>query len=118
MLVKIACETEGEVIDCPEVIAASNKYRQSQDAISGFILEKIVKADNKYGVNQQSLNNAFKEWFQMNYNGRKVPKLSELVEVLVKKFGNKNAKTNKWMNIKIIEDDQIVDEIKDEPNYE
>jgi P4 family phage/plasmid primase-like protien len=116
MLVKIACETEGEVIDCPEVIAASNKYRQSQDAISGFILEKIVKADNPYGVNQQSLNNAFKEWFQMNYNGRKVPKLSELVEILVKKFGNKNAKTNKWMNIKIVEDDSIIDDVKDEYN--
>ena len=42
MLIKRACETEGEVIDCPEVISASNKYRQSQDAISGFIIDKIV----------------------------------------------------------------------------
>ncbi len=113
MLVKRACETDGEVIDCPEVLAASNKYRQSQDAISGFITEKIVKADNPYGVNQTSLNNAFKEWFQLNYGGRKVPKLSEVVEVMVKYFGNKDKKTNKWKNIKILEDDQENDDYQD-----
>jgi P4 family phage/plasmid primase-like protien len=105
MLVLRACNTDGEVIDCPQVVAATNKYRQSQDAISGFIIEKIVKIDNPYGVNQTSLNNAFKEWFQMNYGSRKTPKLSELIEIMVKKFGNKNAKTNKWTNIKIKEDD-------------
>jgi P4 family phage/plasmid primase-like protien len=105
MLVKRACETEGEVKDCPEVVAASNKYRQSQDAISGFITDKIIKVDNSHGVTQTSLNNVFKEWFQMNYGNRKAPKMSELVEAMVKKFGSKNAKSNKWLNIKIKEDD-------------
>jgi len=37
MLVQRACETNGEVKDCQEVVAASNKYRQSQDCITGFI---------------------------------------------------------------------------------
>lgn len=105
MLIKRACETEGEVKDCPEVVAASNKYRQSQDAISGFIIDKIIKVENPYGVNQTSLNNAFKEWFQMNYGNRKAPKMSELIEKMIKKFGNKNAKSNKWHNIKIKEDE-------------
>jgi P4 family phage/plasmid primase-like protien len=105
ILIKRACETEGEVIDCEEVISASNKYRQSQDAISGFIMDKIVKFDNNtYGVNQTSLNNAFKEWFQINHGGKKVPKLSELMDTMIKKFCNKNSKTNKWHNIKIKED--------------
>jgi len=112
MLIKIACETDGEVKDCPEVVAASNKYRQSQDAISGFIMDKIIKVTNPYGVNQTSLNNAFKEWFQMNYGNRKVPKLSELIEVMIKKFGNKNAKSNKWHNIKIKEEES--NEVEDE----
>jgi P4 family phage/plasmid primase-like protien len=105
MLIKRACETDGEVKDCPEVVAASNKYRQSQDAISGFITDKIIKVENPYGVNQTSLNNAFKEWFQMNYGNRKAPKLSELIEAMIKKFGNKNAKSNKWHNIKIKEEE-------------
>jgi P4 family phage/plasmid primase-like protien len=105
MLIKRACETDGEVKDCSEVVAASNKYRQSQDAISGFITDKIIKVENPYGVNQTSLNNAFKEWFQMNYGNRKAPKMSELVEAMIKKFGNKNAKSNKWNNIKIKEEE-------------
>jgi P4 family phage/plasmid primase-like protien len=112
MLVKRVCETNGEVEDCPQVISSSNKYRQSQDAISGFIMEKIIKVDmNPYGVNQTSLNNTFKEWFQMNYGNRKVPKLSELIEIMVKKFGNRNPKTNKWYNIKIKEDECDEDDI-------
>jgi hypothetical protein len=92
-------------------VAASEKYRQSQDAISGFILDKIIKAENTYGVGQQVLNNAFKEWFQMNYGNRKAPKLSELMESMVKKFGNQNVKTKKWYNIKIREE-----EIQDDMN--
>lgn len=112
MLIKRACETQGEVIDCQEVIAASNKYRQSQDAISGFINDKIIKIDNSYGVNQTSLNNAFKEWFQTNHGGKRVPKLSELMESMIKKFGNKNSKTNKWYNIKIKEDSEDCDDIE------
>ena len=104
MLIKRACETDGEVKDCQEVVDASCKYRQSQDAISGYIMEKIIKIDNAYGVNQTSLNNSFKEWFQMNYGNRKAPKLSELIDGMIKKFGNKNPKTNKWYNIKIKEE--------------
>jgi hypothetical protein len=105
MLIKRACETNGEVNDCLEVISASNKYRQSQDAITGFITEKILKVDhNPYGVSKTSLNNVFKDWFQMNYGNRKAPKLSELLDGVTKKFGNKNVKTNKWYNFQIKED--------------
>lgn len=104
MLVKRACETEGEVKDCPEVIAASNKYRQSQDCISGFIIDKIVK-DEEGTIGKKVLNDIFKEWCQMNYNNRKIPKLAELEEAMVKKFGGKNPKTNKWHGIKIKSDD-------------
>ena len=115
MLIKRACETEGEVKDCPEVVSASNKYRQSQDAIAGFIIDKIINVDNAYGVNQTSLNNAFKEWFQTNYGSRKPPKASELYEAISKKFGNRDSKKNKWMAIKIKEDgaDEGGDEIED-----
>lgn len=109
MLVKRAFETEGEVIDCPEVVAASGKYRQGQDCISGFITEKIVKAPGKT-VGKQSLNVVFKEWFQVNLGNRKPPKLSELEEVMNKKFGNRNLVTNKWNNI-MIKEDEIGDDM-------
>jgi hypothetical protein len=51
----------------------------------------------------------------MNYGNRKAPKLSELIEAMNKKFGNKNAKSNKWHNINIKEDDyeeQFEDDIE------
>jgi hypothetical protein len=100
MLVKRAYETDGEVIDCDEVMAASGKYRQSQDCITGFINEKIIKLEGAT-VGKQSLNTVFKDWFQLNYGNRKPPKLSELEEIMNKKFGNRNVSTNKWINIKI-----------------
>jgi len=111
MLVKRACETEGEVSDCPEVIAASTKYRQSQDCINGFIVDMIVK-DSSCVLGVKVLNNAFKEWFQLNYGTRRPPKLAELEEIMAKKFGNK-SKDNKWAGIRIRpdDDDNNVDEI-------
>ena len=105
MLIKRVCETNGEVNDCLEVISASEKYRQSQDAITGFIRERIIKVDkNLYGVSKTSLNNVFKEWFQMNFGNRKAPKFSELLDGVTKQFGHKHLKTNKWYNIEIKEE--------------
>ena len=108
MLVKIACETNGEVKDCLEVIAASNKYRQGQDAIAGFINDKIVK-DIDGSIGKKILNDVFKEWFQNNLGNRRPPKLAELEEILNNTFGNRNVKTNKWHGIRINYDDENED---------
>uniref|UniRef100_A0A6C0KPK3 SF3 helicase domain-containing protein n=1 Tax=viral metagenome TaxID=1070528 RepID=A0A6C0KPK3_9ZZZZ len=110
MLVNIACETDGEVKDCQEVVAASNKYRQSQDCITGFISDKIIK-DANGSIGKKILNDVFKEWFQMNYGNRKNPKLIELEEIMIKKFGNRNTKTNKWHGIKIKDDEENIDQL-------
>jgi P4 family phage/plasmid primase-like protien len=109
MLVKRAFETDGEVLDCEEVLSASNKYRQNQDCISGFINDKIIKV-NGASLGKKLLNDCFKEWFQMNYGNRKIPKLYELEEAITKKYGAKNFKTNKWMNIKIKPDEDEEEE--------
>ena len=103
MLVKRAFETDGEVIDCTEVVAASGKYRQSQDCITGFINETIIKMESK-SIGKQTLNDAFKNWFQVNYGNRKPPKLSELEEIMNKKFGHRNLK-NRWNNVMIKEEE-------------
>jgi P4 family phage/plasmid primase-like protien len=99
MLVQIACKTEGEVKDCSEVLEASTEYRNKQDSISAFIAEKIVK-DASGSIGKKTLNDVFKEWFQLNQGNRKVPKLSEIEEVMNKKFGNRTGKENKWQGIK------------------
>jgi P4 family phage/plasmid primase-like protien len=115
MLVKRAFETDGEVIDCGEVKAASNKYRQSQDCIAGFIADKIEKEHGK-SIGKKLLNDVFKEWFQMNYGNRKAPKLMELEEAMNKRFETKaegKSETRKWINIKIKSD---TDELDDDAN--
>lgn len=112
MLIERACETEGEVVDCPEVLSASNRYRQSQDCITGFITEKIVLKPGNL-VSKKYLNDVFKEWFQMNFSGRKPPKLADIEEIMNKKF-NKDSKTNKWIGIAIREDDNPTEEAIEE----
>lgn len=97
MLVKRAFETEGEVIDCPEVIEASRKYRQNQDHLTGFINEKVVRMPGK-SIGKQSLHAEFKEWFQSTHGNRKMPKLTELDEIMTKKYGLRNSK-GKWDNV-------------------
>jgi P4 family phage/plasmid primase-like protien len=104
LLVKRAFETDGEVVDCEEVLSASNKYRQNQDCITGFINDKIMKLEGG-SIGKKVLNDCFKEWFQMNYGNRKMPKMFELEEVMNKKFGNRNIKTNKWNGVKIKPDE-------------
>jgi len=102
MLVKRAFETNGEVIDCAEVVAASKKYRQNQDHITGYINEKIVKCVGK-NIIKPDLHADFRQWFQGTYGNRKMPKLTELDEAMVKKFGNRNA-NNRWVNVTIKSD--------------
>jgi P4 family phage/plasmid primase-like protien len=111
ILVKRAFETEGEVIDCAEVVEASNKYRQNQDCISGFINDKIIVV-NGASLGKKILNHVFGEWFKSCYGNRKVPKLHELEEAITKKFGQINQKTRKWVNIKI-KDDENDDDIQE-----
>jgi P4 family phage/plasmid primase-like protien len=117
MLVKRAFETEGEVLDCEEVLCASTKYRQNQDCITGFINDKIIKMEGG-SIGKKILNDTFKEWFQNNFGNRKMPKMSELEEVMNKKFGFRNLKTGKWGGIKIKPDEEEnCDEIDEIENY-
>ena len=55
-------------------------------------------------IGKQSLHAEFKEWFQSTNGNRKMPKLSELDEVMTKKYGPKNSK-NKWVNVCIKQED-------------
>ena len=101
MLVQKAFDTEGIVKDCDEVLASSNKYRQGQDHISGFIGEMVVKTDDsKDRIKKKELSEQFKVWFQDNQGFRKMPKGSELYEYMDKKFGK--CKTTGWSGVKIL----------------
>ena len=112
MLVEIASRTKGEVIDCPQVVEASNKYRESQDCLSKFINSTIVK-EAGHSIKKTELNGTFKMWFSDNYGNERMPKLAELEELMVRNFGPISSRTNKWMNVKIINREDVEDEIEE-----
>jgi P4 family phage/plasmid primase-like protien len=101
MLVNIASKTMGEVLDCHQVVASSNKYRESQDCLSKFINTNIIKETGS-SVKKTELNALFKTWFNDNYGNERSPRLSELDELMTRKFGPMNTRTNKWLNITIL----------------
>lgn len=116
MLVDLAFKTGGEVIDCNNVIEASSKYRKNQDSISAFINEKVIEipegfSGTKY-IGKRELNEAFKLWFSNIYGNKKMPKLLELEECMIKKYGEQRKISNKWINL-IIKPDDENDDIND-----
>ena len=117
MLVDIALVNKGLVRDCDYVLSASDAYRQSQDVISEFTNEIVVKCDGNT-VKKTRLNDLFKTWFSNTY-GTKCPQLKELHVYMDKKFGKSNK--NGWNNVIIVddlsnEDDNNTINDPDEPN--
>ena len=105
MLVNIAFETDGNVPDCEYIINASNKYRNGQDHIAGFVKENILKTgDNKDRIRKQELANHFKFWFAQEQGNKKMPKGEELYMYMDKKFGF--HKPTGWSGVKILYPDE------------
>ena len=98
MLVKRAFENQGIVQNCDIVMSASNKYRQGQDHIAGFVSEMVVRKDGKK-IGKQELVQQFKAWFQDTQGNKKPPKGVELYEYMDKKFGK--CRKDGWVNVKI-----------------
>lgn len=116
MLVKRAFETNGVVNDCDLVLSASDKYRQGQDHIAGFISEMIVKTDdpNAKPIGKKGLMEEFKLWFTNNHGTRKIPKGCELYDFMDKKFGK--CKPKGWTGIAFVSHDDTneIEELEEE----
>ena len=69
MLVDIVYKTDGVVEDCSIVLEKSNEYRESQDYISEFIKDRVIK-DSEGRIKKTELNNDFSIWYASNYGGR------------------------------------------------
>jgi P4 family phage/plasmid primase-like protien len=99
MLVKIAQETKGMVVDCPMVLASSERYREGQDYLAEFASDKIEVCPGKK-VKKTELMETFKQWYQVNY-GRCVPKGREVCDFMEKHYGAYSQKKG-WADIRII----------------
>jgi len=84
------------------VLESSRKYRMSQDNISKFIKERIVRTNNKTDrVKKRELVNEFKAWFAAEQGGNsKMPSGEELNAYMDKKFGF--CKQTGWHGVKIL----------------
>jgi len=106
MLVKLAYENQGNVEDCPEVMAARDKYRQGQDLVAAFIAENIEQTGNKEDkIKKKEICQQFKDWCNTAHYGRKMPKGSELCDYLDTKYG-KCGKSCTWTGIRVLYDQQ------------
>lgn len=111
MLVKRVFETGGVVADCPEVIEATNKYRKTQDNISTFVSECIMKTqDASNRIGKTGVREAYKLWHNNEYGGKKVPKPSDIYEAMDKKFGS--FKKNGWSYVAFVEDEDDEVDVK------
>ena len=97
MLVERAFRTNGMVKDCSVVMAKSNEYRQSQDYISEFISDRVMKDPNGK-IKKMELNSEFTIWHGANYGGRQ-PGPKDLHEFMDKEYGRQ--KNQCWMGVKI-----------------
>jgi P4 family phage/plasmid primase-like protien len=100
-LVELAFKTKGNVKDCRKVLSASDEYRNSQDYLSQFTKDKIMKIPGGK-IKKTELTETFKQWYTSNY-GRSVPKGREIHDFMDKRYG---AYKNGWNNISIIYDEE------------
>ena len=116
ILMKIALEKQGIVEDCECVMEETNKYRMSQDHISAFVKDNIIKTNNKSDrIKKQELTNHFKFWFSQEQGTERMPPGEELYAYMDKRFGfHKTGKNGGWFGVKILypEDDEL--EIEDD----
>ena len=97
MLVKRACLTNGAVTDCSIVMEKSNDYRKSQDYLSEFVGDRIIRCESKF-IKKSELNNEFSLWYASNYGGRG-PSPKDLHEYMDKTFGRQ--RNQMWSGVKI-----------------
>jgi P4 family phage/plasmid primase-like protien len=108
MLVNIAFTTNGAVQDCDMVLSASKKYRQGQDHISAFVLDKVIQTNNKVDkIKKNELSHEFKKWFEQEQGSRKQPKGSELNDYMDKRFGKCLGIV--WVGVKINYPDSLIE---------
>lgn len=112
MLVEKVFETDGYVQDCPEVMAASQKYKDQQDRLSGFIKERIQR--HAAGVIKKTdVRQEFEDWYVELYSG-KVPSGKELYDYLSKVLGAPSRKG--WHGWSLCHSYDMVDDTDIVPN--
>jgi len=97
MLIDRACKTNGIVSDCNIVMEKSNEYRKSQDYLSEFTNDCVIR-DKSGSIQKNELNNEFNRWYETNYGGRG-PSPKDLHEYMDRIYGK--CRNARWIGVKI-----------------
>jgi hypothetical protein len=103
-------------------LAKSSEYRQSQDYISEFIRDSVIRATDGR-IKKMELNNEFSNWYASNYGGRG-PSPKDLHEYMDKEFGRNQNQMWSGVKIKYVRDEvenysgNTDDEVDDDINSE
>ena len=101
--------------DKPEaVMRAKNEYQATCDSYVTFVNEFLEKADDKRVIiTNTDLERCFRNWFEENYDGEKVPNRTVLKDYLKKKLG-KDHVVSKGIKGYLLKADLDADKIEDE----
>ncbi len=110
MLIERACKTNGIVSDCSIVMEKSNEYRKSQDYLSEFTNDCVLR-DSKGSIQKNELNNEFNRWYETNYGGRG-PSPKDLHEYMDRVYGK--SRNARWVGVKIRYQEQDENDKADE----
>jgi P4 family phage/plasmid primase-like protien len=102
MLVQRAFKTNGNVKDCDMVMATSNKYRCSQDHISEFYKDCVIKEDGQR-ILKTKLKGPFENWYNSLYNDR-APKMPDVYSYFTKMMGEYK---NGWNGYRLLTPEEI-----------
>lgn len=76
------------LVEPPEVMASTNLYKQENDVITEYIMDKITITNNiKDVINQETLWEDFKIWFKNRSDSSNMPKRPELFKLATNMFG-------------------------------
>jgi P4 family phage/plasmid primase-like protien len=110
MLVKRAFEKRGEVSNCIVVKTRTDQYRRESDYIASFVLDKI-KRDNREGdkpsvLRMTDIHDEFKLWYGLHAPKEKLPKINEIKEYIINKFGKMSSDVNGWTGLVLIRENE------------
>jgi len=110
MLVKRAFEKRGEVSNCIVVKTRTDQYRRESDYIASFVLDKI-KRDNREGdkpavLRMTDIHDEFKLWYGLHAPKEKLPKINEIKEYIINKFGKMSSDVNGWAGLVLIRENE------------
>tara|TARA_Y100000389_G_scaffold201263_2_gene243520 strand:- start:289 stop:2997 length:2709 start_codon:yes stop_codon:yes gene_type:complete len=107
MLVNKAFEIDGIVKDCDIVMNKSNQYRQDQDFVSQFCIERVVE-DEDGKIKPTALWSEFSQWYGSNFGTKDKPKAKDLYEYMNKNHG-KREKGRPWSGVRLLYENDLED---------